>query len=307
MMENIITILSVVKKQDYENTLQVFKKIIEKYYNSKMDEVLKIGTPAQIPNQHMFALTIPKEDAINIVKELTYAEVSVVKNESFIKIAVAEATNERQSEQTNTMQRFQKEETLKQKLRKRGDYTVDELVYLKDWQLMLEVALNQTYNNIEKSRRIKELLPEVLSEAIETETQRDLNNLDIARDSIDKLLLIAENETLKRFHLLGILKKAGEVIVETCRMHPKELIDQLIFLANSRTTVPSVNVKAFLAFYKVISTDIQNYENEILEATRYLNTRALNTVYIASVRLAPDEKKIFDSGIEFFKKRRDAL
>jgi hypothetical protein len=306
-MKNLITILSVVKKQDYENTLQIFKKIIEKYYGPEVNDILKIGTPAQIPNQYMFALTIPKEDAINIIKELTYAEVSVVKNESFIRIAVAEATSERQSEQTNTIQRLQKEENLKQKLRKKGNYTVDELIYLKDWQLMLEVALNQTYSNIEKSRRIKELLPEVLNEAIENEIQRGSNNLDIARDSIEKLLLIAENETLKRFHLFGILKKAGEVIIQTCLQHPQELIEQLIFLANSRTTMPYVNIKAFLSFYKVIAEDAKKYENEIIEATRYLNTRALSTIYIASVKLTPEEKKIFDNGIEFFKKRRGAL
>jgi hypothetical protein len=149
---NTYTLLSIVKKPDLETTHEIFDKIITKYLDGKKEEVLKVGTPTQIPNQYMFALEVPVENAIKIVKELTYEGVSVVKNEAFIKIAVNEAMYELQSEQTNKIQQLKKEESLKQKLRKKGDYSVEELVYLKDWQLMLEIALIQSHDNIEKSR-----------------------------------------------------------------------------------------------------------------------------------------------------------
>ncbi len=306
-MKNTYTILSVVKKHELEATQEVFDKIIAKYYTEKKEDVLKVGTPAQIPNQFMFALEVPVENAIKVVKELTYEGVSVVKNESFIKIAVYEATNERQSEQTNKIQQLKKEESLKQKLRKKGDYSVEELIYLKDWQLMLDIALVQSHDNIEKSRRIKELLPEVLDEAIENEIQRDTKSLEIAKSSVERLLLIAENETLKRLHLLNIIKKAGEAVIDICNLHPKELIVELLFLANSRTTIPIINVKAFLCFYKVVKQDCKKYEEEITDAVRHLNTRALDTVYFSAVNLKPDEKKLFNSGIEFFKEKRKSL
>jgi len=304
---NTYTLLSIVKKPDLETTHEIFDKIITKYLDGKKEEVLKVGTPTQIPNQYMFALEVPVENAIKIVKELTYEGVSVVKNEAFIKIAVNEAMYELQSEQTNKIQQLKKEESLKQKLRKKGDYSVEELVYLKDWLLMLDIALIQSHDNIEISRRIKELLPEVLDEAIENELGRDTKSLEIARGCVERLLLIAENETLKRMHLLNIMKKAGEAVIDICLHHPKEMITELLFLANSRITVPIINVKAFLSFYEVVKKDCEKYDDEISEAARHLNTRALDTIYFSAVNLKPDEKKLFNSGIEFFKQKRIEL
>ena len=306
-MKNTVTILSVVKKQDLESSQEIFDKIIAKHCVSCKEDVLKIGTPAQIPNQFLFALEVPVENAINVIKELTYAGVAVVKNESFIKTAVNEAMFELQSEQSNKIQLLKKEESLKQKLKKRGDYSLDELIYLKDWQLLLEIALRQSHDNIDKSRKIKELLPDVLDEAIENEIHHDTKSIEIAKSSIERLMLIAENVTLKRLHLLKAMKKAGEAIIEICNLHPHKLIVELIFLANSSSTIPYINVKAFLSFYSVVNADLQKYENEILEAARYLNTRALDTVYIASTKLNPEDKKLFNSGIEFFKEKRKNL
>lgn len=172
---------------------------------------------------------------------------------------------------------------------------------------MLEMALIQSHDNIEKSRRIKELLPDVLDEAIENEIERDTKSLEIAKSTIERLMLIAENATLKRMHLLVPMKKAGEAIIEICLQHPKELIRELIFLANSRTTIPAISIKAFLSFYKVVKADAKTYEEVIDESARYLNTRALDTVYITAVKLSAEDKKLFNSGIEFFKEKRKAL
>jgi|GEM_PF-4214498 hypothetical protein len=306
-MKNTVSIISIIKKQDYESAQEIFEKVISRHCTSCKEDVLKVGEPSRIPNQYIFALEVPMENAIEIVKELTYEGISVVKSESFIKIAVNEAMVELQNEQSIKIQQLQKEESLKQKLKKRGDYTIDELVNLKDWQLLLEMALKQSHENIEKSRRIKELLPDVLNEAIENEIRRDTKSLEIAKSTIERLMLIAENATLKRLHLLVAMKKAGEAIIEICKQHPKELIRELIFLANSRSTIPAINIKAFLSFYRVVNADEKNYEEVIYESAKYLNTIALDTVYVTAVKLSAEDKKLFNSGIEYFKEKRKSL
>lgn len=307
-MQNSITILSLVKKPEIEASQESFHKLINKYGLSGGEEsALKIGPMKQIPNQFIFALEVPKDIAISVVKDLVYEGIQVVKNETFIKIAVNEAVFELQNEQTNKIQQLQKEETIKQKLKKKADYTIEELVNIRDWQLMLEIALRQSHDNIEKSRKIKELLPDVLEAAISSELEKDTNSLETARSSVERLLLIAENETLKRFHLHSIMRKAGEAVIQICGLHPDELISELIFLANSRNTVPYINVKSFLCFFRAVSKDVKKYENEIMEAIRFLNTRALDTVYLSSVKLTAEEKKLFSLGIEFFKSKRAAL
>lgn len=306
-MKNKITILSLVRKQDEERTKEVVKGVIEKYYTSEVSEILKIGQPQQIPNQLLFALEVEKTNALEIIKQLTYEGVAIVKNDPSIRAAVNEANFEIENQQANTIQRIKKEDALKQRLKKKGDYSVEELAYLKDWELMVNIALNQSYKDIEKSRQIKQLLPEVLNEAIEKEIELGARSLGAAKSSIEKLAAIAENETLKRFHFTGSIKKAGEAVINFCKAYPNDLIGDLIFLANSGTTTSHINIKAFLTFYNVISENPEKYDYEILVATRHLNTRALDTIHQSSVRLSPEERKVFDSGIEFFKEKRKTL
>jgi len=81
-MKNQVTILSIVKQENVDKTKEIFNRVIEKYYEAKPDEVLKIGQPRQVPNQLLFALDVPLENAIQIIKELTYEGVSVIKNET---------------------------------------------------------------------------------------------------------------------------------------------------------------------------------------------------------------------------------
>ncbi|OGU36778.1 MAG: hypothetical protein A2068_09510 [Ignavibacteria bacterium GWB2_35_6b] len=306
-MKNTITILSIIKKQDEEKTKGIFKNVIEKFWNGDLSEVLKIGKPNQIPNQLLFALEVPKTNAVEVIKQLTYEGVAIVKNDPSIKTAVNEANFELENQQASTIQRIKKEDALKNKLLKKGEYSIEELAYLKDWQLMVDVALNQSFNNIDKSRKIKELLPEVLNEAIEKEIELGTRSLGAAKNSIEKLVAITENETLKRFHFTGSIRKAGHAVINFCKEYPKDLIGDLIFLSNSSSTIPEINVKSFLAFYNVIKDDLEKYDYEIIVATRHINTRALDTVHSASVKLDPEEKKLLQEGIEFFKKKRLSL
>lgn len=304
-MSNKIKLLSVVKKRDEEKTREIFKKVLENSEDSEAAGNLKVGQPSQIPNQLLFVVEIDNSKAVNIIKKLTYEGVAIVKNDPSIRAAVNEAIFELENQQANTIQRIKKEDELKNKfMRKKGDYTVEELLYLKDWELMVSVALNQSYKDIEKSRQIKQYLPEVINEAIEKEIESGSRSLGAAKSSIEKLTAIAENETLKRFHLLGSMKKAGDAIISLCSQHPKDLVGDLIFLTNCSTTISHVNVKAFITFYKFVSSDIENFEYEILVATRHINTRALDTIHRTSAKLSPEEKELFDAGIEFFKEKR---
>jgi len=306
-MKSTIKILSIVKKQDEDKTKEVYKNVIEKVLNGTASELLKIGKPNQIPNQLLFAMEVPNDKAVEVIKQLTYEGIPIVKNDPAIKTAVYEANLELENQQASTIQRIKKEDALKNKLMKKGEYSVEELAYLKDWQLMVEVALNQSFSNIDKSRKIKEMLPDVLNEVIEKEIEQGARSLGAAKSSIEKLVAITENETLKRFHFVGSIKKAGHAVINFCKEHPKDLIGDLIFLSNSSSTIPEINIKSFLTFYDVVKDDLEKYDYEILVATRHLNTRALDTVHATAVRLNPEEKKLLVEGIEFFKEKRKTI
>ncbi|MBU2493333.1 MAG: hypothetical protein KJ571_11965 [Bacteroidetes bacterium] len=306
-MNNTITILSLVKITEEEQIKEVYKSITSKYSDSELSEILKIGRPRQVPNQLLFALEIEKSDAVKIIKELTYAGVAIVKNDPSISAAINEAKFELENQQATTIQRIKRENELKVKLNKKGSYSIEELEYLRDWQLMVEVGLKQSFNDLEKARKIKEMLPEVLNEAINKEIEFGSRSLGAAKSSIEKLSAIAENETLKRFHFTGSMKKAGEAIINLCSEYPKDFLGDLVFLANSSSTISYINIKSFLTFYKFVSENQELYDYEILVATRHLNTRALDTIHQASVKLTNDEKALFDNGIQFFKERRKNL
>ncbi|MCK5086787.1 MAG: hypothetical protein KAQ90_04660 [Melioribacteraceae bacterium] len=301
-MEETITIISIVKKHQEEKTREVFKNIIENFCDSQTPE-LKIGSPSQIPNQLLFALKISKKSALNVIKQLTFKNVSIVKNDPFIKAAVMQAKYELETEQKNTLQNIQLKNQLTSKLRRKSDYTIDELTFLKDWQLLLDLAINHTFEDFEKNRKIKDMLPEMLNEFIDTELEKGKRSLGNSKNSVENLAQIAENESLRRFHFSGSIKKAGEGLIHLCSLHPKELTNELIFLANSRTTIPEINIKSFLTFYNLVKKDKEKYDDEIKVATNHLNTRSLENVFY-SVNLNEDEKNLFREGVKFFKQRR---
>ena len=306
-MKNTITILSIVKKQDESTAREKFINVISKFMDAEISDVLKIGQPNQIPNQLLFALEVERVIAVDVIKSLTFEGITILKNDPAIGAAVTEAKHEMENQQANTIQRIKKDDSVKKKLFKKGDYSVEELAAIGDWKLMVDVALNQSYKDIEKSRQIKQLLPDVLNRAIEKEIERGGKSLGFAKNSVEKLVAIAENETLKRFQLLNSIKKAGEAIIDLCSQHPRDLLGDLIFLANSTSTISQINIKAFLTFYKFVKEDPEAYDYEVLVATRHLNTRAMDAIHLSSVKLTPEDKKLFDSGIEFFKEKRKNL
>ena len=217
-----------------------------------------------------------------------------------------QAKYELETEQKNTLQNIQLKNQLTSKLRRKSDYTIDELTFLKDWQLLLDLAINHTFEDFEKNRKIKDMLPEMLNEFIDTELEKGKRSLGNSKNSVENLAQIAENESLRRFHFSGSIKKAGEGLIHLCSLHPKELTNELIFLANSRTTIPEINIKSFLTFYNLVKKDKEKYDDEIKVATNHLNTRSLENVFY-SVNLNEDEKNLFREGVKFFKQRRQVL
>ena len=306
-MEKNITILSAVRKQDEENAKKIFDRIVKDHCKTDLNKVLKIGDPGQVQGQLLFALNISRDTAVPVIKELVFEGFTVLKNEPFIKTTVKEAAYELQFQKATTVQRVKEEERLKQKSKKLSDYTIEDLVFLNDWQLMLEVMMKQSHENIDKSRRIKEILPDVLRDVIENEIERSDKGLDFARECIDKLEPIAGNETLKRLHFMGIMHRAGEAIINISLKHPESLIEELIFLINSNSTAPQTNIKAFMTFFEVVNKNTEKYKEAIDTGARYINTRALDKVYLASVRLDADKLNAFNKGITFFKEQRDLI
>ena len=126
-MNSKIKILSVVKRKDLDETKEIFKSVIEKLCEADLSEILKIGEPTQIPNQFLFVLEVEKNIAVEVIKQLTYSGIAIVKNDPSIRAAVAEANFEIENQQANTIQRIKKEDSVKNKLQKRGNYSVEEL------------------------------------------------------------------------------------------------------------------------------------------------------------------------------------
>ena len=306
-MENTLKILGLVRKQNEENAKVAYERIIKKYINRDSKEILRIHVPDYQPDYLLFTLEVSSDRAITVVKELVHNNVIIINNESYIKIAVREASFEINNERADTILQTQKRESLLRKVNRSGDLSIDELRFLKDWKLIVDIAKRKSYENVQKSMQLIEILPEVLDEYIENEILRASKSVYLARSSVDRLTPIADNESLRNFRLYASMRKAGKAIIEMCKAYPKELVGELIFLANSRTTIPYINIFSFINFYQIINSDPDKYKDEILTATRQLNTWALDTVYLASVRLEPEDEKLFGYGIEFFKQKRKAV
>ncbi|MBU1098670.1 MAG: hypothetical protein KKB34_19515 [Bacteroidetes bacterium] len=303
MLPNKIKLVILSNLKEKENTKNLITGIISKYKLTQDSVNLKFGSPDRAPNSLLVSLEIPSNNALEIIKRFTQENLQILSNEPFIKNAIREGRNEVKINKIEVVHEIKYHSFLESKSEDKS-LSIEKIAEMGDWQLLIKIAKNQSISHIDTSRKVKEILPEVLSNFIKNEIEKETDSVLLLNKKVDKLLSIAESADLNLLRMKEYMMLAGQEVLNISEKYPKEFSPELLKLANSSTAIPIVKLKAFILLYKIVSSDTELYKNEINNAARFINARALNTLALSVFNLTDEEKKLFEDGIDFFTKGR---
>ncbi len=304
MPETKIQIVSLVKSFEEKAILKKINQTLEQYPKFKDEFQLKTGKPQQVPNHLLITFDVPFSKAFDIIKMLVIEGVPIISEVPIIKNAIREARHELQLRKIEAVQKMKSKNNNSQYQQK--ETTLEEIIESGDWVSLLNIAKNKSVKNTENSKKILEILPEILKKIIAYEIKRDHDRLSLATLSLERLTKIAMNTDLKVFRYLDIMNMAAEAAISICLKYPKELLSELITFMNNQHTSPNIKIKTFLTFYETVEKDRDQYSSDIEYATKNINTRLLNTAVQSVFNLNNTEKIEFRKALDFFSDLRRA-
>lgn len=180
---------------------------------------------------------------------------------------------------------------------------VDKLIKLGDYSELIRI-----------SRSIN-CVPPVVEHAasnIKEAAQIAINQLEIegltskykAEDAIKKLLSIASDKNLLVTKDVQIFKDAGLAAINVIRSY-KDLISELIKIANNNALHHSIVVEAIAVFSDIVFADEEFFKDDIQIALRSLSVRWLNIAYdVAHTNMSEDSKEKFNKLLDYILNKR---
>ena len=304
MPETKIQIVSLVKAFEEKAILSKINNTLDQYPKLKEEFQLKTGKPQQVPNHILISFEVPFSKAFDIIKGLVTEGVPIISEVPIIKNAIREARHELQLRKIEAVQKMKN--TKNSAGLEKKETTLEEIIETGDWVALLNIAKNKSVKNTENSKKIIEILPEILKKIIAYEIKREHDRLSLATLSLERLMKIATNTDLKVFRYIEIMNLAAEASINICLKYPKELISELITFMNNQHTSPSIKIKSFLTFYNTVEQDREGYDSDIAYASKNINTRLLNTAVQSVFNLNNTEKIEFRKALDFFSDLRRA-
>lgn len=297
--ETHLQIVSLIKSFEEKSILKKINEIIDNFPNLKDKFQLKTGRPEQVPNHILITFDVPFSKAFEIIKSLVIEGVPIISEVPIIKKAIKEALYEIQLRKVEAVHKMKKKKEASAD-KETNDQNLEEIIETGDWKTLIKIAKNKSIKNAENSKKILEILPEIIKKIIAYEMKRDFDKLSRANLSFERLVEIATNIDLKILRFFSIMSLAGEAALEICLKFPKEMVSELIILMNNENTSPHVKINSFLSFYEIIKENTTLYSNDIIYAAKNINTRSLNTSIHSAFNLSNRERIQFREAIDFF-------
>lgn len=151
--------------------------------------------------------------------------------------------------------------------------------------------------------KVSELLSRAAANAIDKEVMDALEGKEAAKKSIENLLIIAADQTLRSFHKRELLVRAGKSAIEICQ-HNIGFMKYLVDIANRKNIPNEINVLAAIRFAEVVLEDLEFFEKEVKYVYKNLNIKWLQIAYdVAFETLSFREKTVYKKLLNFIKKK----
>jgi len=151
--------------------------------------------------------------------------------------------------------------------------------------------------------KISELLSKAVSNAIDNEVMKAIEGKEEAKQSIQNLLKIASDQTLRSFHKKDLRIRAGQSAIEIC-LHNIGFMKFLIDISNRNNIPNEINVIAVIKFAEVVLEDVDFFDEEIEYVRKNLNIKWLEIAYDVAVNsISFSEKAIYKKLINFVKNK----
>ncbi|MFA8342523.1 MAG: hypothetical protein ACEPO8_06070 [Rhodothermaceae bacterium] len=151
--------------------------------------------------------------------------------------------------------------------------------------------------------KISELLSRAVANAIDNEVMNALDGKEAARKSIQNLMNIASDQTLRSFHKRDLRVRAGESAIEICQ-HNIGCMHFLIDIANQKNIPNEINVISAIRFAEVVLEDVDFFEDEVEYVRKNLNAKWLEMAFDVAVKsLTFAEKTVYKKLLNFVKNK----
>ncbi|MBN1301323.1 MAG: hypothetical protein JW995_08910 [Melioribacteraceae bacterium] len=305
---NRIKLVSIVKAYEEKKIFKAFDEIVKNCSKTNSQYQVQIIQPENMPNYSLIVTEVAKEDAFDIAKFLTIERIPLSTEDPLLKIAIQEGRIALEQNQVDVIHKMRKpvaSGSEEQKGNKEG--TLDKIIESGDWQLLLKVVMNTSVHNIDNSRKIKEKLPGVLDAILKNISDKPIEKVHMAQRNVEKLVQIALNHHLKALRFNAQMQTAGKAAISICSEYPKQFIPELIEMSNSSSTVPYVNIKAFMTLYEIFKDNIEEYKLDIQYSVKNINTRSLIAISQLSFDMTEEMRTEFNNAIDFFSEMRQLI
>lgn len=148
-------------------------------------------------------------------------------------------------------------------------------------------------------KKIGDLLELAINNAIDkaiNEVEKDTSKIN---SSLEKLLKISSDLSLRTFNKVELSCKAGEAAIEICQYH-LDFFKKLIDIGNKNGLPNGINLKAVVKFAELVMDDQDFFAEDISYAIKNLNLKWLALIWeVGEKLLSSEEKQKYSEFIKF--------
>jgi hypothetical protein len=185
----------------------------------------------------------------------------------------------------------------------RGHSSLDKLIEQGNYKELIKVSKDITYN-AETINLAKSTITLSVTNAIVKSIERAAKHKYETEKTIEHLITVAADTTLKSHNCDQLMEQAGIVAIELCSKS-QDTVLTLIKISHLKNLDYLLNIKAATKLGEIIMEDPIKFEYEIAKAVRELNTRWLDNIFDSvAKRLSPEEIELYNKTIDFIKSKR---
>lgn len=153
-------------------------------------------------------------------------------------------------------------------------------------------------------KKVGDLLEAAVHNAIEKAIVQASRGKESANHSIDSLLKISSDLSLRSFNKNDLRVIAGNHAIEIA-LQNVETINRLVEIANKNTIPNNINISAAVKFAEVVLVDEDFFADDIAYAIKHLNTKWLLIAYdVANKFVDSADKILFYKLIEYINQKK---
>lgn len=172
-----------------------------------------------------------------------------------------------------------------------------------DFEKVIQISKNVKLG-FEIVKQAKESLNKSIENGIKKSFNKALLNKSYLTESISDLLKICSSNTLRTLNKVDLMTEAGLKAIELCTKD-EDFYTDLIKIANNNLVPSMVVIKAAAKFSELVFYDEIKFQEDLLYAVKYLNTRwVLIAADVVVAKLTVAEKLLLKNLLTYIEKNR---